>query len=265
MPTATASFFPPLKVLFQLGRQYSSFFVVFSCGTIFKGPVSLRARLQMTKLHHKLGFINFIITSEVIIKVPLAEAILAEPLLAKTVPCVLAEARLQPVKVVHQGLHHLVLHQLSSRRLDCCRVPFPYSSTSAHTRAERLYGVESRKKIVVVVTEVFWFSVHVVGEVVFIDTVPLCSVAHFRPVTLETGWFETILILDFLNFQNLMKYISCNIVIYRATRWDRLIHFVISNFLSRFHKVWRFVSCERYVNIWRWHHIVLIKMLCEAL
>ena len=79
----------------------------------------------MTKLHHKLGFINFIITSEVIIKVPLAEAILAEPLLAKTVPCVLAEARLQPVQIVHQGLHHLVLHQLSSRRLDCCRVPFP--------------------------------------------------------------------------------------------------------------------------------------------
>jgi len=154
MPTATVSF-PPLKVLFQLGRQYSSFFVVFSRGTIFKGPVSLRARLQMTKLHHKLGIINFIITSEVIIKVPLAEAILAEPLLTKTVPCVLAEARLQPVQVVHQGLHHLVLHQLSSRRLDCCRVPFPYSSTSAHTRAERLNGVESRKKVVIVVTEVF--------------------------------------------------------------------------------------------------------------
>ena len=141
----------------------------------------------------------------------------------------------------------------------------PYSSTSAHTRAERLNGVESRKEIVVVVTIVFWFSVHIVGEVVFIDTVPLCSVAHFRPVTLETGWSETILILDFLNFQNLMKYILCNIVIYRATRWDRLIHFVISNFLSRFHKVWRFVSCERCVNIWRWHHIILIKMLCEAL
>jgi len=260
MPTATVSFFSSLKVLFQLGRQYSSFFVVFSGGTIFKGPMSLRARLQMTKLHHKLGFINFIITSEVIIKVPLAE-----PLLAEAVPPVLAEARLQPVQVVHQGLHHLILHQLSSRRLDCCGVPFPYSSTSAHTRAERLNGVESRKEIVVVVTIVFWFSVHIVGEVVFIDTVPLCSVAHFRPVTLETGWSETILILDFLNFQNLMKYILCNIVIYRATRWDRLIHFVISNFLSRFHKVWRFVSCERCVNIWRWHHIILIKMLCEAL
>ena len=80
----------------------------------------LRARLQMTKLHHKLGFINFIITSEVIIKVPLAE-----PLLAEAVPPVLAEARLQPVQVVHQGLHHLILHQLSSGRLDCCGVPFP--------------------------------------------------------------------------------------------------------------------------------------------
>jgi len=44
MPTATVSFFSSLKVLFQLGRQYSSFFVVFSGGTIFKGPMSLRAR-----------------------------------------------------------------------------------------------------------------------------------------------------------------------------------------------------------------------------
>lgn len=145
--------------------------------------MSLRARLQMTKLHHKLGFIKFIITSEVIIIVPLAEATLAEttlaePTLAKTVP---TKAWLKSIKVVYQGLHHLVLHQLPPWGLNCCWVPFPYPSTSAHTRAEWLHAIVAREviEVIVVVTKVFCFSVHV-GEVLLVDTVPLCSVAHFR-------------------------------------------------------------------------------------
>jgi len=129
--------FPPaLKVLFQLGRQYSSFFEVLSRGTIFKASVSLRASLQMTKLHHKLCFIKFIITSEVIVKVPLPKAALAKAALAEVVPAepaALAEAGLQPVQVVDQGLHHLILHQLPARGLHCSRMSLPDSSTSAHT------------------------------------------------------------------------------------------------------------------------------------
>lgn len=93
--------------------------------------MSLRARLQMTKLHHKLGFIKFIITSEVIIIVPLAKATLAEttlaePTLTKTVP---TKARLKSIKVVYQGLHHLVFHQLPPWSLNCRWVPFPYPFT----------------------------------------------------------------------------------------------------------------------------------------
>jgi len=61
----------------------------------------------------------------------------------------------------------------------------PYSSTSAHTRAEWLHTVVAREKIIVVVTKIFCFSVHV-GEVLLIDTVPLCSVAHFSLVTSDT-------------------------------------------------------------------------------
>ena len=81
----------------------------------------------MTKLHHKLGFIKFIITSEVIIIVPLAKATLAEttlaePTLTKTVP---TKARLKSIKVVYQGLHHLVFHQLPPWSLNCRWVPFP--------------------------------------------------------------------------------------------------------------------------------------------
>jgi len=95
----------------------------------------LRASLQMTKLHHKLCFIKFIITSEVIVKVPLAKAALAKAALAEAVPTepALTEARLQPVQVVDQWLHHLILHQLAARGLDCGRMPLPDSSTSAHT------------------------------------------------------------------------------------------------------------------------------------
>ena len=52
----------------------------------FAYSIPLRAHLQMTKLHHKLCFIKFIITSEVIIKVPLAEAALAETVLAEATP-----------------------------------------------------------------------------------------------------------------------------------------------------------------------------------
>lgn len=143
--------------------------------------MSLRARLQMTKLHHKLGFIKFIITSEVIIIVPLAKATLAEttlaePTLTKTVP---TKARLKSIKVVYQGLHHLVLHQLPPWSLNCRWVPFPYPSTSAHTRAKWLHAIVAREKVIVVVTKVFCFSVHV-GEVLLVDTVSLGSVAHFR-------------------------------------------------------------------------------------
>lgn len=90
--------------------------------------MSLRAHLQMTKLHHKLCFIKFlVITSEVIIIVPLAEA---RAILAGAV---LAEAWFQPIKVVHQGLHHLVLHKLPTRSLHRGRMPLSYPSTSAHT------------------------------------------------------------------------------------------------------------------------------------
>ena len=80
----------------------------------------------MTKLHHKLGFIKFIITSEVIIIVPMAKATLAKttlavPTLAKTAP---TKAWLNSIKVVYQGLRHLVLHQLPPWSLNCRWVPF---------------------------------------------------------------------------------------------------------------------------------------------
>ena len=81
----------------------------------------MRARFQMTKLHHKLGFMKFIITSEAIIIVPLAkttlaETTLAEPTLAKTAP---TKDWLKTIKVDYQGLHHLVLHQLPPWSLNC--------------------------------------------------------------------------------------------------------------------------------------------------
>ena len=75
----------------------------------------------MTKLHHKLGFMKFIITSEAIIIVPLAkttlaETTLAEPTLAKTAP---TKDWLKTIKVDYQGLHHLVLRQLPPWSLNC--------------------------------------------------------------------------------------------------------------------------------------------------
>ena len=81
----------------------------------------------MTKLHHNLGFIQFISTSEVIIIVPLAKTQLAkttqaELTLAKTAP---TKAWLKSIKEVYQGLNQHVLNQLPSWSLHRCWVPFP--------------------------------------------------------------------------------------------------------------------------------------------
>ena len=80
----------------------------------------------MTKLHHELGFMNFIITSEAIIIVPLAKTTLAETTLAETTLAKTAPTKdwLKSIKVVYQGLHQLVLNQLPSWSLHCCWVPF---------------------------------------------------------------------------------------------------------------------------------------------
>jgi len=95
----------------------------------------------------------------------------------------------------------------------------PYSSASAHTRTEWLDTTVSRKKIVVVVTKVFCFSVHV-GEVLLIDSVPLCSVAHF--FSLQHA--DLIKLSHQNEFQKLMKYASYILLLNNR---DRLIHFVI--------------------------------------
>ena len=71
----------------------------------------------MAKLHHELGFIKFIITSEVIVKVSLTE-----PTLAQTV---ITKAGLKSVKVINKGLHHFVLDQLSAWSLYSGRVSLP--------------------------------------------------------------------------------------------------------------------------------------------
>jgi len=168
----------------------------------------------VTELHHKLGFIKFLITSEVIIKVPLAKTALT-----KTVP---TETGFQPFKVVYQGLHHLVLYQLPPWSLDCRWMPFPYPSCSPHTWTKWLSPAEAGEiEIVVVVPKVFCLSVHV-GQVLLIDSVPLGPVAHFRlaNTTRRSNWVTKV------EFQRLMKY--CQVL---------NNHCVIWNCFSPFHKV----------------------------
>ena len=93
---------------FQAVWNKSSFQVL---GGAVEGLVSpLRAQPQMTKLHHELGLITLVtITSEVIIQVP--------PV-CSVVSVGVGPGRLQPVQVVYQRLHHLVLHELAARSLN---------------------------------------------------------------------------------------------------------------------------------------------------
>ena len=81
---------------------------------LFDGLVGLvsplRAQPEMTKLHHELGLITLVtITSEVIIQVPAVCSVVAVGV---------GPRRLQPVQVVYQRFHHLVLHELAARSLN---------------------------------------------------------------------------------------------------------------------------------------------------
>ena len=77
----------------------------------------LRAQPEMTKLHHELGLITLVtITSEVIIQVP--------PV-CSVVSVGVGPGRLQPVQVVDQRLHHLLLHELAARSLNRCWMSLP--------------------------------------------------------------------------------------------------------------------------------------------
>ena len=77
----------------------------------------LRAQPQMTKLHHELGLITLVsITSEVIIEVPAVFSVVSVGV---------GPGRLQPVQVVNQRFHHLVLHKLSTWGLNRCWMSLP--------------------------------------------------------------------------------------------------------------------------------------------
>ena len=77
----------------------------------------LRAQPEMTKLHHELGLITLVtITSEVIIEVPPVGSVVSVGV---------GPGRLQPVQVVDQRLHHLLLHELAARSLNRCWMSLP--------------------------------------------------------------------------------------------------------------------------------------------
>ena len=102
---------------FQAVWNKNSFQVL---GGAVEGLVSpLRAQPQMTKLHHELGLVTLVsITSEVIIEVPAVGSVVS-------VGVGVGPGRFQPVQVVDQRLHHLLLHELAARSLNRCWMSLP--------------------------------------------------------------------------------------------------------------------------------------------
>lgn len=130
----------------------------------------------MTKLHHELGLITLVsITSEVIIEVPAVFSVVSVGV---------GPGRLQPVQVVNQRFHHLVLHKLSTWGLNRCWMSLPHSSGATHARTEwlhiavRLGVIEVIVVVVVVLPHHLDLSLQVVPEV-SIDTFSLAPLAHF--------------------------------------------------------------------------------------
>jgi len=130
----------------------------------------------MTKLHHELGLVTLVsITSEVIIEVPAVGSVVS-------VGVGVGPGRLQPVQVVDQRLHHLLLHELAARSLNRCWMSLPHSSGATHARTEWLHivvlGVIEVIVVVVILPHHLDLSLQVVPEV-SIDTVSLAPLAHF--------------------------------------------------------------------------------------
>jgi len=144
----------------------------------------------MAELQNKLGFVKFIITSKVVIMISAPSSSPATLIEAGAGSFV--EAWFKSLIVPDEGLHHLILHHMSSRGLHRGRVPFPYPSWSTHTRAERLSIVEPGEKVVVVIVVVTAEQVFIsisVHNAVFIDTVPLSSVAHISEIFFTLKFF----------------------------------------------------------------------------
>jgi len=127
----------------------------------------------MTKLHHELGLITLVtITSEVIIQVPAVCSVVAVGV---------GPRRLQPVQVVYQRFHHLVLHELAARSLNRSWMSLPHSSGATHARTEWLHIVLLgiiEVIVVVVLPHHLDLSLQAVPEV-SIDTFSLAPLAHF--------------------------------------------------------------------------------------